>query len=109
MSKIVMTKKIPKYAKSGNILQRATSSALAGAPISFILNIAIVIPLTLWLTALNVDWWVIAAFIAVPFIIASIIRMFLIDYTWFRYNVNIDPKHMATKLYYNFKLLVRPL
>jgi len=94
-----MKKKIPNHAKNGNILARATSSAFAGAPISFVLNIAIVIPLTLFLTDMNVDWWIIAAFIAVPFIIASIIRMFLIDWVWFKFNINIDTKHVITQLY----------
>jgi len=80
-----------------NIFQRALSSAIFGLPISYIVNVAIFIPLVYWLDGYPL--WVIGVLGAIPFFVTSIIRMFVIDYTWFKYRINIEPKHLVSRLW----------
>ena len=80
-----------------NILQRAISSAIVGLPISFIVNVAIFIPLVYWLDGYPL--WVIGALGAVPFFVTSIARMWIIDFVWFKFRVNIEPKHLVRRLW----------
>jgi len=80
-----------------NIFQRALSSATVGLPISFIVNVAIFIPLVYLLDGYPL--WVIGALGAIPFFVTSIARMWIIDYVWFKYRVNIEPKHLARRLW----------
>jgi len=79
-----------------NIFQRALSSALVGLPIAYVVNVAIFIPLV-YLMA-DYPWWIIGIIGAIPFFLTSIARMWLIDYVWFRYRVNIEPKHLVMRL-----------
>jgi len=85
--------------KFANILARANSSALTGLPISYALNIVIVIPLTLFMVENEYSWMSIAMVIAIPFYVASMLRMVTIDWIWFQYKINIDPKHLLIRLY----------
>jgi len=78
------------------LLSKAVYSSLAGLPISFILNERLF------------DWlqWVLnnhsrfesALIIAIPFTVASIIRIFVIDWAYHRFNVNISPDYLLGKL-----------
>ena len=79
-----------------NIFQRALSSALVGLPIAYVVNVAIFIPLVYWMQ--EYPWWIIGIVGAIPFFLTSIARMWLIDYVWFKYHINIEPKHMVRKL-----------
>jgi len=79
-----------------NIFQRAFTSALVGLPIAYLINVAIFIPLVYWMQ--DYDWWIIGIVGAMPFFLTSIARMWLIDYVWFRYHINIEPKYLVRKL-----------
>ena len=79
-----------------NIFQRALSSALVGLPIAYLVNVAIFIPLVYWME--GYDWWIIGVVGAIPFFLTSIARMWLIDYVWFRFHINIEPKHLVRRV-----------
>jgi len=80
----------------GNIFQRSLSSALVGLPIAYVVNVAIFIPLVYAMAAY--PWWIIGVVGAIPFFLTSIARMWLIDYVWFKYHINIEPKHLVMRL-----------
>lgn len=82
-----------------NIGFRSLSSAVAGLPISWILNIVAVIPITIWSIREGHSEYITATIIALPFFVASFWRMFLIDYLWFKYKVDINPVNMLERLY----------
>jgi len=90
-----MKKKYNPLAKS-NILSRATSSALAGLPIAYTVNLLIFIPLVYMMQ--DYPWWFISAIGSIPFFVTSVFRMYLIDWMWFKYQINVDPKHILTAL-----------
>ncbi len=80
-----------------NIFQRAFSSALFGLPIAYVVNVLIFIPLVYIME--DYPLWMIGVIGAIPFFLTSIARMWLIDYVWFKYRINIEPKHLVTKLW----------
>jgi len=86
-----MKKKYNPISKS-NILSRATSSALAGLPIAYTVNILIFIPLVYAMDGYPL--WAIGAIGSIPFFLTSLFRMYFIDWIWFKYKINIDPKHI---------------
>ena len=45
------------------------------------------------------DPLILAAIIAVPFFTVSVIRMYIIDYFWFKYKINVDSLHLIKRLY----------
>jgi len=79
-----------------NIFQRSLSSAVVGLPIAYVVNVAVFIPLV-YLMA-DYPLWLIGIVGAIPFFLTSIARMWVIDYVWFRYHINIEPKYMVRKL-----------
>ncbi len=79
-----------------NIFQRAFSSALAGLPIAYAVNVAIFIPLVYMMA--DYPWWMIGIIGSIPFFLTSIARMYMIDYVWFKYHINIEPKYLVRKL-----------
>jgi len=81
----------------GNIFQRAVGSALAGLPIAYLVNIFIFIPLVYLMQ--DYEWWIIGVIGAIPFFLTSILRMYIIDWIWFKYKINIEPKHICKRLY----------
>jgi len=85
------------FTDKSNIFQRSLSSAIVGLPISYIVNVAIFIPLVYWLS--DYPLWVVGALGAIPFFLTSIARMWLIDYVWFKYRINIEPKHLVSRLW----------
>jgi len=86
-----LKKKYNPISKS-NILSRATSSALAGLPIAYAVNILIFIPLVYAMD--GYPMWIIGAIGSIPFFVTSLFRMYFIDWIWFKYKINIDPKHI---------------
>jgi len=84
------------FTDKSNIFQRSLSSALAGLPIAYVVNIFIFIPLVFWLQ--DYPWWFIGILGAIPFFLTSIARMWLIDYAWFKYRINIEPKHLFMRI-----------
>jgi len=80
-----MKKKYNPISKS-NILSRATSSALAGLPIAYTVNIFIFIPLVYMMEGYPL--WAIGAIGSIPFFVTSLFRMYFIDWIWFKYKIN---------------------
>jgi len=98
MKKIKKRKTLKKSVGKTNLFLRALGSASAGLPISYGLNILILIPLVVIMRDSYPDW-LIAAVVAIPFFWASVARMYTIDLVWFQYKINIDPKHQIQRLY----------
>ena len=92
-----------KRPKNSNLLARALTSSFAGLPISYILNVWVSVPVTLYMATHNYDAITISAVLSVPFFIASTARMFTIDWAWFKYHINIEPRYLMHKLYHHFK------
>jgi len=80
----------------GKILGKAFFSSGTGAPISYGLNILIIPPL-LWLFAENV--MLAALVITLPFFFVSVFRMFLIDYIFKKYKIDISPQTLVRTLF----------
>jgi hypothetical protein len=85
------------FTENANILQRAFSSSLAGLPIAYSVNIFIFIPLVYYLD--GYPWWFIGAVGAIPFFVTSMFRMYIIDWCWFKYKINLEPKYLCKRLY----------
>jgi len=98
MKKIKKRKSLKKSVGSKNIFFRALGSAFAGLPISYGLNVIVLIPMVVILRTDYPDW-LIAGVVAIPFFWASVARMYSIDYMWFKYKINIDPKDLLERLY----------
>jgi len=64
-------------------------------PISYLLNISI---LPLFITELRENVLIAGALIAIPFLLASTIRIFVIDYIYQRHGINLDPSHLIKKV-----------
>jgi len=84
------------FTDKSNIFQRALGSALAGLPIAYVVNVFIFIPLVYIMQ--DYPLWMIGVVGAIPFFLTSILRMWVIDYMWFKYRINIEPKHLVGKL-----------
>lgn len=76
------------------MFQKALSSALVGAPLSWFLNIVITFPVAIWVLDNNIDPIIGAGILWIPFLIASVQRMFTVDLVYAYYKVNIDPSHL---------------
>lgn len=85
------------FTDKSNIFQRALSSALAGLPIAYIVNVAIFIPLVYAME--GYPWWLIGIVGSIPFFLTSIIRMWFIDFIWFKHRINIEPRHLLGRLW----------
>ena len=80
------------------MFQKANSSSLIGAPLSWVLNIIITVPVAAWALEQNYHAFVVAALLWPPFYIASITRQLLIDLVYAWYNINISPDYLIRKL-----------
>ena len=86
------------------MFQKANSSSLIGAPMSWILNIIITVPVAAWALDLGLDYIIVAAILWPPFYISSIIRQLFIDLAYAWYNINIDPSYLIRKLITKIKV-----
>ena len=77
---------------------KANSSAVLGAPLSFVLNIIIAVPIVAIGLENNFPNPIIALMLLPPFYIASVMRQFLIDLSFAYYNVDINPSTLIRKL-----------
>lgn len=77
---------------------KANSSAVLGAPLSFVLNIIIAVPIVDIGLQNNLPSPVIALMLLPPFYTASVIRQFLIDLAFALYNVDVNPSTLIKKL-----------
>ena len=73
------------------MFEKANTSSLAGAPLSWLLNFIITLPVTVWGLSIGLDWLTIVAILWVPFYISSLTRQIVIDYLYAAYKINIDP------------------
>jgi len=86
------------------MLQKANSSSLIGAPMSWILNVIITVPVAAWALDLGLNYIIVAAILWPPFYLSSIIRQLLIDLAYAWYNINIDPSYLIRKLITKIKV-----
>lgn len=86
-----------------NMLIKAMGNAGAGAPISMVLNVMFAIPIVVYLHENGVHPLVNAGVLLVPFYWASVVRMYLIDWAYTKYNIQLSPTHLMTKLYHRIR------
>lgn len=96
-----MRRTVKKAASKKNLFFKSMGSGLVGLPISYLLNIIIVIPLVLVFK--DQPSWLLAGLIAIPFFTISVVRMFTIDYFWFKHKININPFDLVEDLYERMK------
>ena len=79
-----------------DIFYKALFSSLAGLPVSMILNQILIHWITEVVTT-NVSWLA-AVILSIPFVIASIVRIFIIDWAYHTHNINVSPEYLLGKL-----------
>jgi len=82
----------------GIMFQKANASALTGAPLSWVLNVVLTIPIVAYGHENNWHPLLIAGALWVPFYLASVQRMFTVDIVYAYYKINIDPSYLIKKL-----------
>ena len=88
-----------------NIFVKANTNAGLGFPISYFLNIGITFPLIIYLHEIGLDWFSGALILGIPFYWASVWRLYIIDYVYEKYNINISPKNLFEQLWKKLKTL----
>ena len=87
-----------------NIFIKANINSLVGLPLSFVLNITILPFFAPWfIDASFTQLAITVGFVAIPFYMASVLRQYVIDVVYEKYNIRIDPKSMFTTLYKKIK------
>ncbi len=76
---------------------KSMSIALAGYPISYVLNLLILPPMLLIIN-LHENVILNTVYIGFPYFIASTLRIFTFEYVYNRYNINIDPAFYIKRL-----------
>lgn len=82
---------------SENLFVKANMSALAGLPISWIVNVS-VLPFFAPFFATSEGAIIGASLVSIPFYITSVFRMYLIDFVYAKYNVDINPTTLFKRL-----------
>lgn len=100
-------KSLKKSTSKKNLFYKALGNGIMGLPGSYLLNILIVIPLVIYFS--DQSWFILAALIAIPFFTLSVIRMYIIDYYWFKHKVNVDPKYIMMILCNKVKVSIHLL
>ena len=77
-----------------SLFTKGLFSAIVGSPIAYSLNLGV---LPTFSELIDENIYLASFLILVPFIIASTIRMTLIDYVYERYKVNLDPMYYIKK------------
>jgi hypothetical protein len=81
---------------SENLFVKANFNALAGLPISFLLNLAILPHFAPILS--NQETIVLgASLVAIPFYITSVFRQYMIDLVYVKFGLNINPSDLIKK------------
>jgi len=78
-----------------SLLTKAGLSALIGSPIAYGLNVGV---LPTFVKLIDENVFLASALIAVPFFVASTLRMFVIDYVYQKYHINLDPVYQVKRL-----------
>jgi len=82
-----------------SLLTKAFLSAMVGAPVALGLNIGV---LPVFVTLIEQNVFLASVLIAIPFILASTVRIFLIDLVYEKYNIQLDPMvHIKKRLIRN--------
>jgi len=76
------------------LLTKAFLSAIIGSPIAYTLNLGV---LPTFSELIDENIFLASFLIIIPFIIASAIRMTIIDYVYEKYRVNLDPLYHIKK------------
>jgi len=77
-----------------SLFTKGLFSAIVGSPIAYSLNLGV---LPTFSELIDENIYLASFLILIPFIIASTIRMTLIDYVYARYKVNLDPMYYIKK------------
>ena len=89
-----------------NMFFKANGNAAAGLPISFALNISFLPFFAKMLGSQDYAVVILAAgLISIPFYWASVARMFVIDWAYVRYQIDISPKALFSNLYKKLRAL----
>jgi len=96
-------RKVPKYMRSSSLFWKATGNALAGLPIALAMNMLVLPPFAEMLASDTATQFLAAVMIAGPFILASILRQWVIDLAWVKWKINISPIHLFSVLYKRIK------
>jgi hypothetical protein len=82
---------------SEKLFIKANFNALAGLPLSFILNLAI-LPHFVPYFASEHGALIGASLVSIPFYFASVSRQYIIDICYEKYNINIAPSYLIKRL-----------
>jgi len=77
-----------------SLFTKGLFSAIVGSPIAYSLNLGV---LPTFSELIDENIFLASFLILVPFIIASTIRMTVIDYVYERYKINLDPMYYIKK------------
>ena len=77
-----------------SLLIKGLFSAIVGSPIAYSLNITV---LPSFSELIDENIYLASFLIIIPFIIASTVRMTVIDYVYEKYKINLDPMHYIKK------------
>jgi len=77
-----------------SLFAKGLFSAIVGSPIAYSLNLGV---LPTFSELIDENIWLASFLILLPFIIASTIRMTVIDYVYEKYKVNLDPMYYIKK------------
>lgn len=83
---------------SENLFVKANLSAMAGLPISFVVNVAILPLFSGWFANPETVYGA-SALISIPFYITSVSRLYIIDKVYEKYGININPSDMIKRLF----------
>lgn len=83
---------------SENLFVKANLSALAGLPISFMVNIAILPLFSDWF-ANPETVYLGASLVAIPFYITSVSRLYIIDKVYEKYGIDINPSRLVKRIF----------
>ena len=78
-----------------SLLSKAILSALVGSPIAYGLNVGV---LPFFVKLIDENVFLASALIVVPFFVASSLRIFVIDFVYQKYHLNLDPVYHVKKL-----------
>ena len=77
-----------------SLFAKGMFSALVGAPVSYGINLGVLPTLS---EIINENIYLASFLIIIPFIIASTIRMTVIDYVYAKHKINLDPMYYIKK------------
>jgi len=80
------------------MLKLALIKSISSFPISYALNVAIIIPLILFLTAMGVSLFISGLVLALPFVAVSIIKNYTFFWAEQKYTITLNPRVLLSNL-----------